>query len=125
MMALLVLSATILPHHHHLSRICFAVERCAVDGQTNDEHTSHDSQHHSDDTDDCPAKGVKTVKVLSQNSDSILRMAQLMAATEVAVCAVPAANDAFSVRCGREAMCTTMKTKAHAESLRGPPTRWA
>ncbi len=124
MMALIVLSTTILPHHHHLSKICFAEELCAVDGQTNDEHTSHESNHQNEDSDDCPAKGVKTVKVMNQNPDTILRMAQQLAATVVAVCSAPEPGGDFCVRCSREAVSDNADGVAHLESLRGPPQPW-
>lgn len=36
----LLLSSVIL-HHHHFNSICFVEERCAEDGNLNDEHTGH------------------------------------------------------------------------------------
>jgi hypothetical protein len=31
------------PHHHHLMKVCFALEKCDIDGQVNDRHTGHQS----------------------------------------------------------------------------------
>lgn len=41
----LLLSSVIL-HHHHLNSICFVEERCAEDGNVNDEHTEHHESEH-------------------------------------------------------------------------------
>lgn len=46
---LMVLLSTVFPHHHHLGEICTAIERCAIDGNDNDEHT----HHHGDEDGDC------------------------------------------------------------------------
>lgn len=47
LLALLLWVMPVLPHHHHGDRACVAVERCADDGQYNDQHTSHhaDAEH--------------------------------------------------------------------------------
>lgn len=37
----LMLTATLLPHHHHGDAACMAIERCADDGAVNDPHTGH------------------------------------------------------------------------------------
>lgn len=34
-------SVAVHPHHHHMMRMCFAIERCAIDHQVNDRHTAH------------------------------------------------------------------------------------
>lgn len=36
-----VLLSTVVLHHHHMAQICLAVQQCHVDGNLNDEHTSH------------------------------------------------------------------------------------
>lgn len=41
-----VLLSTVVLHHHHLNRICFVEQRCAEDGNTNDEHTEHHEKEH-------------------------------------------------------------------------------
>ena len=41
----LLLSSVIL-HHHHFNSICFVEERCAHDGNINDEHTEHHEPEH-------------------------------------------------------------------------------
>lgn len=46
---LMVLLSTVFPHHHHLGEVCTAIERCAIDGNDNDEHT----HHHGDEEDGC------------------------------------------------------------------------
>lgn len=38
---LLVLAVGVMPHHHHGTAECPAMERCAVDNVVNDEHTAH------------------------------------------------------------------------------------
>ena len=48
---LIVLSTSMLAHHHHLKETCFDVEICSIDGNINDEHTSDPCQNeHSGDT---------------------------------------------------------------------------
>ena len=41
-----VLLSTVVLHHHHFNRICFVEQRCAEDGNTNDEHTEHHEKEH-------------------------------------------------------------------------------
>lgn len=121
MMVLSVLSASILPHHHHLSRICFAVERCVSDGQLNDEHTSHSSSH-NDDTDDCPAQGVKVLKVVKTGFGIESQPTPSPAATVVAVCAAPAPEQNYTIACASAPHFATQQGWLHAERRRGPPT---
>ena len=41
-----VLLSTVVLQHHHFNRICFVEQRCAEDGNTNDEHTEHHEKEH-------------------------------------------------------------------------------
>ena len=56
-----VLSTVAVHHHHHFSEICFAQEKCAIDGHVNDRHTSHKHSGEGDDDDsnNCSVTGVK------------------------------------------------------------------
>jgi len=55
----LLLAFALVPHHHHGEAVCWAVERCELDGAVNDEHTHHDAsdshspvEHHDGDISD-------------------------------------------------------------------------
>lgn len=39
---------TVIPHHHHNGAVCMAMERCALDGALNDEHTRHHGTQEKD-----------------------------------------------------------------------------
>lgn len=63
-----MLLSTMVMHHHHAERVCLVEERCAEDGNINDEHTDH----HENEQEGCRvhqmhhfiinAKLVKTIK---------------------------------------------------------------
>lgn len=63
-----MLLSTVVLHHHHFNQICFVEERCAIDGNLNDEHT----EHHGNEQEGCRihqmhhflinAKEVKSIK---------------------------------------------------------------
>lgn len=36
-----ILLSTVVPHHHHMNRVCMVQEQCGQDGNINDEHTEH------------------------------------------------------------------------------------
>lgn len=58
---ILLLSASSMLHHHHLQEACFAIEQCALDGQWNDLHTEHPSEHSGGGTADrCVVESIKT-----------------------------------------------------------------
>ena len=60
--------STMVMHHHHEGKVCLVEERCAEDGNINDEHT----EHHENEQEGCRvhqmhhfiinAKMVKTIK---------------------------------------------------------------
>ncbi len=47
---MMMMAFSVIPHHHHSMRMCFMTERCDLDGQVNDCHTSHygSLDHHTD-----------------------------------------------------------------------------
>ncbi len=48
---LALLTAPLLPHHHHMGRACMVEETCEIDHHTNDKHT-----HHNGDSSSCIEK---------------------------------------------------------------------
>lgn len=120
-MVLLALSASVMPHHHHLSKICFAIERCVTDGQVNDEHTSHPSSHDSD-PDDCPAQGVQAIKAVKTLLDTGSQLTPPPAATEVAVCAVPTPELTLTMVCASMRHVAAPQGWKRIGKMRGPPT---
>ena len=46
-----LLTAPLLPHHHHMGRACVVVETCQIDHHKNDKHT-----HHNGDSSTCIEK---------------------------------------------------------------------
>lgn len=51
--ALMLLTVSFVPHHHHVNALCTIVEHCKSDNADNDEHT-----HHHDDGTLCLEKGI-------------------------------------------------------------------
>ena len=51
--ALMLLTVSFVPHHHHVNALCTIVEHCKSDNTDNDEHT-----HHHDDGTFCLEKGI-------------------------------------------------------------------
>ena len=56
---LMVLLVLAVPHHHHLSKVCFVEERCETDGQINDRHTHHQSSGQESQVDNCPVEQIR------------------------------------------------------------------
>lgn len=90
---LMVLSATVLSHHHHLETICLVEQRCDIDGRINDSHTSHHAAERSDAaTDHCEFEHFKHVltvghgRVLPSLSDAAQQHSPALPA---ALCPIP------------------------------------
>lgn len=49
----ILIVATVLPHHHHESSICFMIERCGIDGKVNDVHTMHHNEYDGNENSGC------------------------------------------------------------------------
>ena len=58
---LMVLLVLAVPHHHHLSNVCFVEERCDADGQINDRHTHHHSSGQESQVDNCPVEQIRHI----------------------------------------------------------------
>lgn len=58
---LMVLLVLAVPHHHHLSNVCFVEERCETDGQVNDRHTHHHSSGQESQADNCPVEQIRHI----------------------------------------------------------------
>lgn len=58
---LMVLLVLAVPHHHHLSNVCFVEERCDADGQINDQHTHHHSSGQESQADNCPVEQIRHI----------------------------------------------------------------
>lgn len=58
---LMVLLVLAVPHHHHLSNVCFVEERCDADGQINDRHTHHHSSGQESQADNCPVEQIRHI----------------------------------------------------------------
>lgn len=61
----LILILPLVPHHHHKTVECVAMERCIVDDTYNDSHTAHRADSGSDDNSLC----VKNIKSLQAKSE--------------------------------------------------------
>lgn len=121
MAALVVLSTTILPHHHHLSMICFTEERCEVDGQVNDEHTSHESDHHDSDSDDCPVQGSKIASIEKSELDFSKYVALQSVSTEAIIFSVPEPSTIKVVTYESPASLAVLAPCCSIAGLRAPP----
>ncbi len=73
---LMVLLVLAVPHHHHLSNVCFVEERCDADGQINDRHTHHQSSEQESQADNCPVEQIRHIIKDDANTQPIIQVVQ-------------------------------------------------
>ena len=73
---LMVLLVLAVPHHHHLSNVCFVEERCETDGQINDRHTHHHSSEQESQTDNCPVEQIRHIVKDDEHAQPIIQVVQ-------------------------------------------------
>ncbi|MDD7597773.1 MAG: hypothetical protein SPJ90_00685 [Prevotella sp.] len=73
---LMVLLVLAVPHHHHLSNVCFVEERCETDGQINDRHTHHHSSEQESQADNCPVEQIRHIVKDDADVQPVIQVAQ-------------------------------------------------
>lgn len=73
---LMVLLVLAVPHHHHLSNVCFMEERCGTDGQINDRHTHHQSSEQESQADNCPVEQIRHIVKDDANTQPVIQVVQ-------------------------------------------------
>lgn len=73
---LMVLLVLAVPHHHHLSNVCFVEERCDADGQINDRHTHHHSSGQESQADNCPVEQIRHIVKDDADVQPVIQVAQ-------------------------------------------------
>ena len=73
---LMVLLVLAVPHHHHLSNVCFVEERCDADGQINDRHTHHQSSGQESQADNCPVEQIRHIVKDDEHVQPVIQVAQ-------------------------------------------------
>ena len=73
---LMVLLVLAVPHHHHLSNVCFVEERCETDGQNNDRHTHHHSSGQESQADNCPVEQIRHIVKGDEHAQPIIQVVQ-------------------------------------------------
>ena len=73
---LMVLLVLAVPHHHHLSNVCFVEERCDADGQINDRHTQHHSSGQESQADNCPVEQIRHIVKDDEHAQPIIQVVQ-------------------------------------------------
>lgn len=116
MAAAMLLAATVVPHHHHSSVICSMVERCAIDGQPNDEHTAHRSDRHS------PSDGDCTFSAITHNAGISSHFADAIAALPAQGNAMPCPPHDFITLMPLPERWHAYGVAALRLQLRAPPT---
>lgn len=107
-----MLVATIVPHHHHSSMICSMVERCAIDGSLNDEHTAHKCDRHSSNGYDC---------TFSATAHKAVRHLAAVAALPVQSCGIPSRPAVFTTLLPKPEQRRATSVAASRQQLRAPP----
>ncbi len=73
---LMVLLVLAVPHHHHLSSVCFVEERCETDGQFNDRHTHHHSSGQETQADNCPVEQIRHIVKDDEHAQPVIQVVQ-------------------------------------------------
>lgn len=73
---LMVLLVLAVPHHHHLSNVCFVEGRCDADGQINDRHTHHHSSGQESQADNCPVEQIRHIVKDDEHAQPIIQVVQ-------------------------------------------------
>lgn len=73
---LMVLLVLAVPHHHHLSNVCFVEERCETDGQINDRHTHHQSSEQESQADNCPVEQIRHIVKDDADAQPVIQVVQ-------------------------------------------------
>ena len=73
---LMVLLVLAVPHHHHLSKVCFVEERCETEGQINDRHTHHHSSGQESQADNCPVEQIRHIVKDDADVQPIIQVVQ-------------------------------------------------
>ncbi|WP_304154859.1 hypothetical protein [Hoylesella buccalis] len=73
---LMVLLVLAVPHHHHLSNVCFVEERCETDGQINDRHTQHQPSGQESQADNCPVEQIRHIVKDDEHVQPVIQVAQ-------------------------------------------------
>lgn len=73
---LMVLLVLAVPHHHHLSNVCFVEERCETDGQINDRHTNHQSSGQESQADNCPVEQIRHIVKDDTKTQPVIQVVQ-------------------------------------------------
>lgn len=115
MAAAMLLAATIVPHHHHSSVICSMIERCAIDGQPNDEHTAHRSDRHG------PSDGDCTFSAITHNAGVGCQFADAIAVLPAQGSAMPCPPHGFITLQPLPEQWHGYEVVASWQQLRAPP----
>lgn len=118
----LMLTATLLPHHHHGDAACMAIERCADDGAVNDSHTGHAGDNA------CQGGGCTVSATVKAAKQSVLKAGdckpkpegkQLVDAWLPAFLGIQFVTDSFGYSCAPQTLFPSRPLAA--VNKRGPP----
>lgn len=121
---LMVLLVLAVPHHHHLSNVCFVEERCETDGQINDRHTHHQSSGQETQADNCPVEQIRHIVKDDEHAQPVIQVAQQQPHW---LCAYapdthPHVQEVSPVSETSEPIARLLEAHVASSGRRGPPT---
>ncbi len=121
---LMVLLVLAVPHHHHLSNVCFVEERCETDGQINDRHTHHHSSEQESQADNCPVEQIRHIVKDEADVQPVIQVAQQQPHWLYAYAADthPHVQEVSPVSETSEPIARLLEAHVASSGRRGPPT---
>lgn len=121
---LMVLLVLAVPHHHHLSNVCFVEERCDADGQINDRHTHHHSSGQESQADNCPVEQIRHIVKDDADVQSVIQVVQQQPHWLCAHAAAmhPHVQEVSPVGETPESIDRLLEAHVASSGRRGPPT---
>ena len=121
---LMVLLVLAVPHHHHLSKVCFVEERCDADGQINDRHTHHQSSEQESQADNCPVEQIRHIVKDDADVQPVIQVAQQQPHWLYAYAADthPHVQEVSPVSETSEPIARLLEAHVASSGRRGPPT---
>jgi len=121
---LMVLLVLAVPHHHHLSKVCFVEERCETDGQINDRHTHHQSSGQESQVDNCPVEQIRHFVKNDKHAQPVMQVVRQQPHWLCAHAADthPHVQEVSPVSETSEPIARLLEAHVASSGRRGPPT---
>lgn len=120
----MMLSVTILSHHHHFQQACFMEDICQMDDHTDDSHATQQSSENEAQTDNCSVEQIKHVikseKSARQITQAISRQAHLLYAFSPSK-VLPSIDVSLFCEASTEPTVRLLEVYVSSCGLRAPP----